>query len=406
MQELRQLLFFAHVPRTGGRTYHRCFLKALFPPQERCPRSYDALRFNPNHTACRLLATHYDFSLLSRLPTPNVSVMTNMRHPVDRILSAYEFTVENAARSLRWNLELQPGESVIEARKRVRGVLGKGARTATRNVWPWNFLLPLMENDLWQRQHGTSQPVGWEGLNTYEMAHRVMPLSQFVEHPSTLDLLHNGATFHIAGITQNSVHVEAPLLRACACKYSKVGQRLLELAKAVLDSMLHVGLTEEHKESAMLLAAALGRSLLSRAHTGPVLPSAPLRGNISALVEGQQKVDRRSNISLVEYYEKCVLSRKKEYGARRRAAMLLLGERMNFSSEARLSISPGTLSRIRDLNQLDLELLEYAHLKFGMERVMFKERLRAMEDEVAQVEAANLARRNGQASVFLKDVEA
>ncbi|KAJ8425950.1 hypothetical protein Cgig2_016230 [Carnegiea gigantea] len=45
---LRDLLFFLHIPRTGGRTYFHCFLKKLYSSQFECPRSYDKLRFNPS----------------------------------------------------------------------------------------------------------------------------------------------------------------------------------------------------------------------------------------------------------------------------------------------------------------------------------------------------------------------
>jgi hypothetical protein len=44
---LRDLLFFLHIPRTGGRTYFHCFLKKLYTNAEECPRSYDKLRFDP-----------------------------------------------------------------------------------------------------------------------------------------------------------------------------------------------------------------------------------------------------------------------------------------------------------------------------------------------------------------------
>ncbi|CAI7871691.1 unnamed protein product [Closterium sp. NIES-53] len=47
-EPIKDLLFFLHVPRTGGRTYHQCFLKPLFPVSLRCPRSYDELRFDPS----------------------------------------------------------------------------------------------------------------------------------------------------------------------------------------------------------------------------------------------------------------------------------------------------------------------------------------------------------------------
>ncbi|CAI7735975.1 unnamed protein product [Closterium sp. NIES-53] len=45
---IQPLLFFLHIPRTGGRTYHMCFLKPLYPLSLRCPRSYDTLRLDPS----------------------------------------------------------------------------------------------------------------------------------------------------------------------------------------------------------------------------------------------------------------------------------------------------------------------------------------------------------------------
>jgi hypothetical protein len=38
------LLFFLHIPRTAGRTFHFCYLKLAIPPDKRCAKSYDELR--------------------------------------------------------------------------------------------------------------------------------------------------------------------------------------------------------------------------------------------------------------------------------------------------------------------------------------------------------------------------
>ncbi|KAF3554441.1 hypothetical protein F2Q69_00017523 [Brassica cretica] len=46
-RSLQDLLFFLHVPRTGGRTYFHCFLRTLYDNAEECPRSYDKLHFDP-----------------------------------------------------------------------------------------------------------------------------------------------------------------------------------------------------------------------------------------------------------------------------------------------------------------------------------------------------------------------
>ncbi|KAL0683862.1 hypothetical protein Bca4012_050710 [Brassica carinata] len=48
-RSLQDLLFFLHVPRTGGRTYFHCFLRTLYDNAEECPRFYDKLHFDPSY---------------------------------------------------------------------------------------------------------------------------------------------------------------------------------------------------------------------------------------------------------------------------------------------------------------------------------------------------------------------
>lgn len=399
VQALRWMLFFLHVPRTGGRTYHQCFLKALFPVDQRCPRSYDALRFDLRVPACRLLATHNDYSLMTKLPAANVSVMTNVRDPVDRVISAYEFAMETAVRSLRWGVKLAPGESLTEGRRRVRMGMGHGPRTETRNVWPWHLLIPLLEDELWARRPNTSDPLPQQtkaegqrerGGSSYEKGELMMPLSAFLEHPSVRDLLHNGATFHIAGITENSLLKGASFLRACASQHEQLGQLVLSLVRARLDQMLHIGLTAAHKESAMLLAAALGRSLQSKAFVGPD-PRLLALGN-RRLSQGSKdglqmrearirEMQRRTGPTLLSHYDRCVELQRKRYVGRRRAGLHLLGPGVNFSPEARARIDPATIQRIRELNRLDSQLLEYARAKFEQQKEVLADKLEQMKRE-------------------------
>jgi hypothetical protein len=56
------LLFFIHVPRTAGKTYASCFMKAAHPPSKRCAVSYDELRYNISSKGCALLISHEDYS--------------------------------------------------------------------------------------------------------------------------------------------------------------------------------------------------------------------------------------------------------------------------------------------------------------------------------------------------------
>ena len=60
-------------------------------------QGYDHLRMDVSSPGCNLLSTHDDFSILSLLPT-DVAVLTHLRDPVDRVLSAYEFAVEVGSR--------------------------------------------------------------------------------------------------------------------------------------------------------------------------------------------------------------------------------------------------------------------------------------------------------------------
>ena len=125
------LLYFLHVPRTAGRTFHSCLLKMGTPPARRCPKAYDHLRINMNLPNCNLLSSHDDFSVVSMLPD-NVAVLSQVRDPVDRFLSAYEFAIEVAARTL--------GRPKTQRKK--------PGRIATEDVWPWSYLIPFFADDL------------------------------------------------------------------------------------------------------------------------------------------------------------------------------------------------------------------------------------------------------------------
>ena len=72
------MVFFLHVPRTAGRTYHSCFLKLGSPPSARCEKSYDVLRLNASVTGCSLLGSHDDMSIRRHLPA-ETAVVTQLR---------------------------------------------------------------------------------------------------------------------------------------------------------------------------------------------------------------------------------------------------------------------------------------------------------------------------------------
>ncbi|XP_074303493.1 protein-tyrosine sulfotransferase-like [Silene latifolia] len=188
---LRDLLFFLHIPRTGGRIYFRCFLKKLYSNQL-CPPSYDKLWFNPRKANCRLLVTHDDYSIMSKLPKEKTSVVTILRNPVDRVFSTYETSIEEAARFLvHSNLT-----SITQSARRLQN---NSNVVSTEDIWPWKYLVPWMREDLFARRDARRlKKQNHVGHNdSYEMGDMTMPLRQYINDPIALDIVHNGETFQV-----------------------------------------------------------------------------------------------------------------------------------------------------------------------------------------------------------------
>jgi len=125
------LVYFLHVPRTAGRTFHSCLLRIGTKGTRRCPKAYDHLRIDTQMPKCYLLSSHDDFSVVEQLPD-NTAVVSQVRDPVDRLLSAYEFAIEVAAR------QVQRSKSYVKPRHRV----------ITDDVWPWSYLIPYFLADI------------------------------------------------------------------------------------------------------------------------------------------------------------------------------------------------------------------------------------------------------------------
>ena len=53
-----------------------------------------------SHPDYKLVVSHDDYSLTSKLPRERTSVVTVLRNPVDHVFSTYEFLVEVVARFL------------------------------------------------------------------------------------------------------------------------------------------------------------------------------------------------------------------------------------------------------------------------------------------------------------------
>lgn len=124
------MYLFLHC-RTAGRTFHSCLLRPGTPGSKRCPKAYDHLRIDFSVPQCYLLSSHDDFSVVEQLPD-NTAVVSQLRDPIDRFLSSYEFAIEVAARQLRRS------KSYVKPKNRV----------VTDDVWPWSHLIPFFVDDL------------------------------------------------------------------------------------------------------------------------------------------------------------------------------------------------------------------------------------------------------------------
>ncbi|XP_022730966.1 protein-tyrosine sulfotransferase-like isoform X2 [Durio zibethinus] len=380
---LKDLLFFLHVPRTGGRTYFHCFLKKLYSNSLECPRSYDKLRFDPSKEKCRLLVTHDDYSITSKLPRDRTSVVTILRNPVDRVFSTYEFSVEVGARFL-----VHPNlTSAMQMTGRLRA---KTKGVSTLDIWPWKYLVPWMREDLFARRNARKarRTNDVKSSDPYNMEDIVMPLLNYINDPIAHEIVHNGATFQIAGLTNNSYLPKSHEVRHCVDKYKNLGEYVLQVAKKRLDNMLYVGLTEDHRESATMFANVVGAQVISQLEESNAIgkeaavnkselttsfsdseldsndhqnPNSDEKGNetTSSSDDNEVKQENMTVRKLMETYEVCISSLRKTQAHRRIASLKRIAP-ANFTKEARLQVPQMVIQRIQSLNNLDLELYEYA----------------------------------------------
>lgn len=395
---LRDLLLFLHVPRTGGRTYYHCFLKRLYASSLECPRSYDKLRYNPRKSDCRLLTTHDDYSVMSKLPREKTSVMTILRDPIQRVFSSYEFSVEVAARFL-----IHP--NLTSVARMSRGARRKTSGVSTLDIWPWKYLVPWMREDLFARRDARKLrgQVHLVNNDPYDMEDIVMPLHEYINHPVTRDIVHNGATFQIVGLTNNSYFAGAHEVRHCVLKYHSLGEYVLEVAKKKLDNMLYVGLTENHKESANMFANVVAAQVISKHKTSS--SNSDGAGNNSeqgSLLLKSDAIDKDDNTyqtlknvsstgedkavqenwtigKLMEAYNSCISTLRNSQADRRVNSLKQISP-ANFTKEARRKVPEALIQEIALLNSLDVELYKYGQYIFEKQHAHMT--LNMMHDEM------------------------
>jgi hypothetical protein len=83
-------------------------------------------------------------SILHKAESSRTSVVTNLRNPLDRVLSMYEFSVEVAARFLRLKTSNATRRIVPRAKSPSQLV-------STLSIWPWKYLVPFMQSDIFAR---------------------------------------------------------------------------------------------------------------------------------------------------------------------------------------------------------------------------------------------------------------
>ncbi|KAJ4778769.1 Sulfotransferase [Rhynchospora pubera] len=407
---LRDLLFFLHIPRTGGRTYFQCFLKKLYSFDQECARSYDKIRFNPSKPNCNVVATHDDYSLISKLPQDKTSVVTILRDPIERVFSTYEFAVEVAARFL-----VHPNlTSALETSNRVRRK--SSTMVSTLDIWPWKYLVPWMREDLFARREASKlgklkRNVFSDVYNTEDVA---MPLHEFINHPAAHELIHNGITFQVAGLTNNSYLDDAHEVRQCVRKHPSLGQLVLGVAKGRLDQMLYVGLTEDHKKSARMFASMVGAQILARSKSTPdsqpesseqtdvesvqAVPEKPVEeNNHTASIEDEVSTANANppkkiltEEQLMEEYQECVENLRNAQ-MRRRYISLKRIYPVNFTSQARGLVPEPVLEEMRNLNRLDMQLYLHAQSIFMQQQILMdnleKQNLQLAKQVSAEIEA-------------------
>ncbi|XP_040862960.1 protein-tyrosine sulfotransferase isoform X2 [Glycine max] len=262
---------------------------------------------------------------------------------------------------------------------------------STLDIWPWKYLVPWMREDLFARREARYS----RGLNiiesndSYDMEDFAMPLQEYINDPVAVDVVHNGATFQVAGLTNNSYIAEAHEVRHCVQKYKTLGKYVLQVAKKRLDEMLYVGLTEEHRKSATMFANVVGAQVISQLNAPNTSLETTDKTERSSFTDNDPDSSEHQNSTLdrgesavtsseggeatefnmtvgelMDAYEVCISNLRKAQ-SRRRISSLKRISPVNFTKEARLQVPEEILHKIRSLNDLDLQLYEYAKAIFN-----------------------------------------
>ena len=250
------LLFFLHIPRTAGRTFHFCYLKLAYPEKDRCGKSYDELRVNVHNPNCKFLASHDDYSLVERF-REQPKVVTMFRDPVARVLSSYEFAVEVSVRSF--------GNEASTPTSRV----------STRNVWPWSNAVRFIDRDLKRYKKRVERDPSLSKKESIENVYNntvYSPLHEFVDTPEAREDFHNAQFLQLLGLSTNSnpsTEPKARDLRSCLRPGTAATETLYAYAEERLREEVDVTVTHERLDDALRMTSAeLGLSMLGPSFNG------------------------------------------------------------------------------------------------------------------------------------------
>eukprot|EP00798_Chlamydomonas_sp_ICE-L_P001356 gene1356-32718_t len=268
-------VIFNHIARTAGSNFLSCFLRHITEPNRRCPNLYvtpsefyKLIRSMPSE--CDLVSSHLDASVMSYLPTDDYAMLTQLRDPVSRAISMYEYAIESGSRMYAWS-NADPNTAKPEA----KGPLAS-------SVWPWNYLLPFFEHDISLRMPKvveqewgdltniwvkTSGPEGkdffynkalniskWDlseddivlpDIDPYDNP-MVMPLAEWVKTPIAHEIVHNGQSFAVLGISNISMwEAESKTLRECVRSDFPTFNSMMDLSRKLLRQYMHVGVNDQ-----------------------------------------------------------------------------------------------------------------------------------------------------------------
>ena len=310
----RRFLYFLHIPRTAGRSFHWCFLKPSFKDRELCGNQYTGLRIDPREPKCEFLATHDDYSLIERF-TEQPRVVTMLRKPSARALSSYEFSIEVAARSF--------GKEPVNT-----------TRVQTRDVWPWSVLTRFMDDELRSYDDAVNADARNKISisNVYENA-LYTPFEDWAEMKMVHDDIHNGQFFQLLGLTNNTddaVEPRAAELRECALwRGTKASKMMMDYAKERLEHEVDVlALHERLDESIELAARQLDLPLSANANfVDPTqIDAQNVKARISKVATSLKNDDARDCVDVVGFsfrFSKLKSEALKEASFRERYASVL-----------------------------------------------------------------------------------